>query len=204
MKKFICKKLLNIKREYSWKKQNIYIARGSYVSSAARIGRCTRVNAPSHIGTCEIGRFCAIGGRLVVRSTNHDISYLNMSDWCQQFVIRSNVKVAGVSKGSIKIGNGVWIGDSVIILPGGNIGDGAVVGAGSVVTKPIPKYSVAVGNPARVIKKRFSKEIEALVDNLQWWYWNDDKIYNNRELFEINLMEAQHHEIVRAFSSVRD
>ena len=57
------------------------------------------------------------------------------------------------SKGAIKIGNNVWIGEKVCILPGVTIGDGAIIGAGSTVTKDIPSYSIAVGNPARVIKK---------------------------------------------------
>lgn len=56
------------------------------------------------------------------------------------------------SKGSVVIGNNVWLGDNVIVLPGVTIGDGVIVGANSVVTKNIPSYSVAVGNPAKVVK----------------------------------------------------
>ena len=57
-----------------------------------------------------------------------------------------------VSKGEVVIGNNVWLGDKVTILPGIHIGDGAVIGANSVVTKNIPAYAVACGNPARIIK----------------------------------------------------
>lgn len=58
-----------------------------------------------------------------------------------------------ISKGPVLIGNNVWIGDKVTILPGVTIGEGAVIAANAVVTKDIPAYSVAVGNPARVIKQ---------------------------------------------------
>lgn len=69
------------------------------------------------------------------------------------------------------IGNDVWIGREAKILPGVKIGDGAIVGAYAVVAKDIPAYCVAVGNPARVVKKRFDDEMIALLEKAQWWNW---------------------------------
>ena len=75
-----------------------------------------------------------------------------------------------------------WIGFGVIILPGVTIGDGAVIGAGSVITKDIPPYGVVVGNPAKLIRKRFTEgEIKRLM-KLKWWIWPNDKIRNNIKL----------------------
>jgi acetyltransferase-like isoleucine patch superfamily enzyme len=66
---------------------------------------------------------------------------------------KSIAKKEGYERKAIKIGSGVWIGTHVVILPGVIIGNGAVVGAGAVVSKNVPPFSVAVGNPAKVIKK---------------------------------------------------
>ena len=92
-----------------------------------------------------------------------------------------------VLKGETKIGNNVWIGDSVIILPGVQIGDGAVIGAGSIVTKNIPPFAVAVGNPAKVIKFRFSQKIIKKLLKISWWNWPNDKILLNKSFFNTDL-----------------
>jgi tetrahydrodipicolinate N-succinyltransferase len=103
--------------------------------------------------------------------------------------------VAGKSKGEVVIGNAVWIGDSVIILPGVTVGNGAVIGAGSVVTKPIPAYAVAVGNPARVIRKRFADDVIALLEQVHWWEWGRDTLLARKEFFETDLSKKSVSEI---------
>jgi virginiamycin A acetyltransferase len=90
-------------------------------------------------------------------------------------------------RGEITIGSTSWLGDSVLILPGGEIGIGAVIGAGSVVTRPIPPYAVAVGNPAKVIRMRFPSHcIESLM-RISWWDWSVEKIRRNRVFFETDI-----------------
>lgn len=84
-------------------------------------------------------------------------------------------------KGDTVIGNDVWIGENVTILPGVHIGDGSIIGANSVVGKNIEPYSICVGNPVRVIKKRFDEETINKLLSLQWWNWNEDRIFNNLE-----------------------
>ena len=84
-------------------------------------------------------------------------------------------------KGDTIIGNDVWIGENATILPGVHIGDGAIIGANSVVAKDIDPYSIAVGNPCRVVKKRFDDEtIEKLLE-LKWWDWDEERIFDNLE-----------------------
>jgi acetyltransferase-like isoleucine patch superfamily enzyme len=80
----------------------------------------------------------------------------------------------------VKIGNDVWMGEGAIIMPSvTKIGDGAVIGAGAVVNKDIPPYAVVVGNPARIVKYRFSKDvIEELLES-KWWEKDMDQIKPN-------------------------
>lgn len=127
-----------------------------------------------------------------------------MQDWAQRYLIGSAVPVVGRKRGDVVIGNAVWMGDSVIVLPDVTIGDGAVIGAGSVVTKSIPDFCVAVGNPARVIKQRFSDELLTLIREIRWWEWSEQKIRSNKELFELDLTKTDLSTLQAAITRARD
>ncbi|TLS97596.1 LbetaH domain-containing protein [Aliarcobacter cibarius] len=84
----------------------------------------------------------------------------------------------------VVIGNDVWLGHNVVVMGNVTIGDGAVIGSSSVVTKDIPPFAIAVGNPARVIKYRFDEQkIKDLLD-IAWWDWDEDKIKLNIDDFK--------------------
>ena len=83
----------------------------------------------------------------------------------------------------IVIGNDVWIGVNAIIFPGVGIGDGAIVGAGAIVTHDVPPYAIAVGAPARVIKYRYTKEQIKKLLKIAWWNWSEEKIVANMDYF---------------------
>lgn len=87
------------------------------------------------------------------------------------------------------IGNDVWIGQNVTILPGVHIGAGAIIGANSVVASNIPAYHIAVGNPCKVIKKRFDDTFIEYLEQIKWWDWDDEKIFNNLEILGSNDLE---------------
>src|SRR5262249_41289930 len=76
----------------------------------------------------------------------------------------------------VVIGHDVWIGHGVIILPGRTVGTGAVVGAGAVVTKDVDPYAIVAGNPARVIRRRFSVAVARRLQRLAWWDWDHDRL----------------------------
>ncbi len=107
------------------------------------IGNNFYMNVFCHLlGNIKIGDDVQIGPKTVIWGRDHGLS--------KNKLIREQAH----NKQPIMIGNDVWIGANVTILKGVNIGDGAVIGAGSVVTKDVPKYGIAVGNPARIIKYR--------------------------------------------------
>lgn len=81
------------------------------------------------------------------------------------------------------IGNDVWVGANVVVLPGVHIGDGAVIAAGAVVNKDVGDYEIVGGVPARLIKKRFSDKDIKILKKIKWWDWDEEKIFNNLELF---------------------
>ena len=116
---------------------------------------------------CEIGEnvsihdFCyidAIGGVIIGDNTRvaHRCSFISGQHKYNQ--PGKTILESGYTKAPITIGNDVWLGTGVVILPGVTIGDGAIIGANSVVTKDIEPYSVAAGMPTRIIKKRFPEE----------------------------------------------
>lgn len=85
-------------------------------------------------------------------------------------------------KGDTVIGNDVWIGQNVTIMPGVKVGDGAIIAANSVVVKDIEPYTIYGGNPAKFIKKRFNDEKIEFLLKLQWWNWDEEKIFSNLEI----------------------
>lgn len=87
------------------------------------------------------------------------------------------------------IGHDTWIGHGAIISPEVTIGHGAVIGAGAVVTKDVAPYAIAVGVPAKEIKKRFSEEIIEELLQINWWDWSHEKIKNHLEDFHLRIEE---------------
>lgn len=81
-----------------------------------------------------------------------------------------------VLRGNTVVGNDVWIGARALIMSGVNIGNGAVVAAGSVVTKDVPPYAIVGGNPAKIIRYRFDASVIDKLQQIAWWDWPDDKI----------------------------
>ena len=130
----------------------------------------------------EIGNFCSISGHvLIYLGGNHRV------DWTTTFPfghIHQNIfdKFEGIghpsNKGNVKIGNDVWIGTYTTIMSGITIGDGACIASNSVITKDVPPYAIVGGNPAKVIKYRFSEEIIEKLLKYKWWNLSDSKINN--------------------------
>lgn len=122
-----------------------------------------------------IGKFCAIakGVEFVMNGANHRMGcattypfYIMGGDWGGMI---APVKSELPFKGDTVVGNDVWIGQRVTIMPGVHIGNGAIVGANSTVASDVEPYCVVAGNPAKLIRKRFDEKIVALLERLRWW-----------------------------------
>lgn len=80
----------------------------------------------------------------------------------------------------------MWIGHNTTILSGVKIGDGAIVGVGSIVTKDVEPYSIVGGIPAQKIKMRYNKDVVKFLQKIQWWNWSDSRIKENKNFFHLN------------------
>lgn len=139
-------------------------------------------NYPEFGDKLLIGKFCAIasGTKFIMGSANHRMSSVTTypfnvfgGRWSDNTPEHLSQLPA---KGDIVIGNDVWIGRESIIMPGVRIGDGAVIGAYSVVTKDVPSYSIVGGNPAKFIKKRFHDDLINILLELKWWDFEAEKL----------------------------
>ncbi len=133
-----------------------------------------------------IGKFCAIakGVEFIMNGANHRMNSISTypfnimgNGW-----EKSTPKLDELPlKGDTIVGNDVWIGQNVTVMPVVHIGNGSIIGAYSVVASDIPPYCVAVGNPCKVVKQRFDDSLVEYLLNLKWWDWDAEKIFKNLE-----------------------
>lgn len=128
-----------------------------------------------------IGKFCALarGVRFIMNGANHQLNGFSTYPF---YIFGNGWEVATPRpedfpyKGDTVVGNDVWLGFEALIMPGVKIGDGAVVAAGAVVTGEVPPYAIVGGNPARVIKQRYSADVVVELLEIRWWDWPVDQI----------------------------
>jgi acetyltransferase-like isoleucine patch superfamily enzyme len=154
------------------------------------IGNYTYISENSIINNAVIGKFCSIGTNLVCGWGIHPTNGLSTHPMFYSKEKQNGMTLSEIDKVEetkiITIGNDVFIGMNVTILDGVKIGDGAVIGAGAVVSKDIPSYAIAVGNPIQIIKYRFEdKKIEELLQ-IKWWdFEKEDLALVEKYFFEI-------------------
>lgn len=160
----------------------------------------TQIDKYSYIGkNCQlldvrIGKFCSISDNCYIGGASHPAHWGATSPvfYKGRNILKKNFgkKVYIESKDLVtEIGNDVWIGAYSLIKRGIKIGDGAIIGMGSVVTKDVKTYEIVAGNPARLIKRRFDDDVVEKLCDCEWWEMDDDQLtlvaayIDNIELF---------------------
>ena len=140
------------------------------------LGEYSSIGTASRLCNVAIGRYASIGRELLAGLGRHPVDWV--SSHC--FPYYNPIELMGADKPPHKvefkhspkltiIENDVWIGDRVTLMDGIHVGTGAIVGAGAVVTKDVPPYAIVVGNPARVLRMRFSDSVIERLLNSEWW-----------------------------------
>lgn len=145
------------------------------------VARCVRYHFDFIGDRLVIGRFVAIaqGAQFVMNGANHPMGGFSTYPF-QMFGVKGAPDVTATDhRGDTVIGNDVWIGREAVIMPGIRVGDGAIVGTRAQVARDVPPYAVVVGNPARIVRMRFSDETVAELLAIRWWDWDAEKIGRN-------------------------
>lgn len=173
----------------------------------SRLGYGSYVANDSTLTGTRVGRYCSLGPNIAMPTGLHPTSgfastsplfFSRAGQVGRPFVSRQKFAENRFAEdGCLRvIGNDVWIGGNVVILEGVRIEDGAIVGAGSVVTKDLPPYSISVGVPAKVIRYRFDRQTIDRLLATRWWERDPEWVESNADAFErvealIGLLEGE-------------
>lgn len=159
---------------------NLFLGLSSCINRS-QLGRYVGVAYFSYLADCHSGSYCTFGSRVSIGAfshptdalTVHEVGYRNTVPSYGETIAESDSQ-SYLDARSVKthIGNDVWVGDNAVIIKGTTIGNGAIVAAGSVVTKDVAPYAIVGGNPARTIRMRFSPEIVAKIQATNWWQYS--------------------------------
>jgi acetyltransferase-like isoleucine patch superfamily enzyme len=168
-----CRQLVNDHRttRMAYSKARLVMGRGSY-------GEPLVATFPGDTSRVTVGAFCSFALDVVLMDGgNHRV------DWVTTYPFRARYGLPGAyqdgqptSKGDIVIGNDVWVGRGARVMSGVTIGDGAVIGAYSVVTRNVRPFAIAVGQPARELRRRFADEQISALLRIAWWDWPLEEI----------------------------
>lgn len=157
------------------------IADGCNFSGKIKLGYATTLGYNNFIhGDVVIGKYCQLGVDVAIFTKNHPVNY--MSTYINKNLFNGELKKLR-QENKIVIGNDVWVGHNVIVVGNVTIGNGAILAAGSVITKDVAPYTIVGGVPAKEIKKRFSDTIIKEIEELKWWDKNQTELEKLKPLF---------------------
>jgi phosphonate metabolism protein (transferase hexapeptide repeat family) len=164
--------------------------------SHSRFGDYSYMMEDGQVLFSSIGKFCSIASNVRINPPNHPfwrasqhhftyraIDYFEGGDYDESVF-------AWRRENAVTVGNDIWIGHGATITAGNKVGDGAIIAAGAVVTKPVAPYAIVAGIPARKVKDRFRPEIAERLMQLAWWDWSHDEIHRALTDFRKLAIEA--------------
>jgi len=165
------------------------IRRGAEVERDVVLGDYSYISGPrTYVESARIGKFCSIARQTVIGVSGKDTKRVTTHNFITApgYGDLATTFHTPAQKAPPVIGNDVWIGINAVIMRGVTIGDGAVIGANSVVSSDVPPYAIVGGNPARKIRDRFRPEQIASLQKIRWWDWPEEKLRERATLF-LNL-----------------
>lgn len=166
------------------------------VLSGSTVGYASYIGENSYLPNVEIGRYCSIANNVEVLPYTHPTSkfvsthpafYSKLKQsgftYSNEQLYNENITVKGKESITALVGHDVWIGARVLIMGGVTIGNGAIIAAGSVVTKPVPPYAIVGGIPAKIIRMRFNEPEIKDLEKINWWDSSPEWIKDNLEKF---------------------
>ena len=156
----------------------LFLNKNSQVGPEVVAGKYVGMNENSFIARGSIGSFCAIGARTAINPFNHPSDWLSSHefqyhpksfDWVDEYNDFLRLERTPDMFPRVTIGNDVWTGHNVNVMAGVKVGDGAIIAAGSVVTKDVPPYAIVAGVPAVVKRLRFPEKTITRLLQLKWW-----------------------------------
>lgn len=164
-------------------------ARCQFIGTNIRIGYKSTLGYNNLLsGAITIGKYCQLGSDVAFHASNHPMSY--MTTYVNKSLFDGALKQLKEDK-KITLGNDVWVGHGVIILGNVNVGNGAILAAGSVITKDVEPYTIVAGVPAKTVRKRFSALIVQEIEDLKWWDKSEKELEELKPLFFKNFTDKK-------------
>ena len=165
----------------------VNIARNTQLGPDVDVGKYVGMNESCFLARGQIGSFCSIGARTSINPFNHPIDWLSIHEFqyhpksydhmAEYNDFRRLERTPDMFERTV-IGNDVWMGHNASVLPGATVGDGAVIGIGSVVTKPVPPYAIVAGVPATIRRFRFDETTIERLLKVRWWEFDLSELSN--------------------------
>lgn len=155
--------------------------------SNTTIGEYSSIGRYTKIVYTNIGKYCAISWDTTINAISHPHTHLSVSAFPYVPHVGEFVEKREQSYQNVIIKNDVWIGAHCVIMPGVTLGNGAIIGAGAVVTKDVPDYAIVAGVPAKIMKYRFPVDVIEQLLKYKWWDLDPSIIKNNITLWQGNM-----------------
>lgn len=160
---------------------NTTIMEGSTTDHLTTIGSYCYIGRYCYLTKVKIGNYCSIANNVSIGQGEHDLNKISTNSLFYENPFEE------LTQKDCEIGHDVWIGVDSVVKRGVTIGNGAVIGANSVVTKDIPPYAIAIGSPAKVIKYRFDQQKINMIEKSKWWKLSSKEakiIFKDLETYE--------------------